>query len=164
MTPPIHPSLHRPRHRRIRNGKIARLPEPARDRVNRMIDDGFRYRDIIKALGPPGTPELPYSISEMNLSNWRKGGYRDYRRRRDQLEYDRAHPSPASIFLEHSRQFREKLAKAVQASRLPTDTSPLDSPGEGVSQEWPLDKAQNFLAQALASRRAGERFKDDSPG
>jgi hypothetical protein len=93
-----------------------------------MIDDGFRYRDIINALGPPGTPELPYSISEMNLSNWRKGGYRDYRRRRDQLEFDRAHPSPASIFLEHSRQFREKLAKVGQASRLPTDTSPLNSP------------------------------------
>jgi len=84
-----------PRHQRTRNGKIARLPEATRERINRMIDDGFRYRDIIQALGQPGASDLPYKISEMNLSNWRKGGYREWCRRQEQLELDRQFPLPS---------------------------------------------------------------------
>ena len=80
------------RHQRRRNGKIARLPETTRERINVMIEDGVRYRDIIKALAQPGGPELPYPISEMNLSNWRKGGHQEWRRRQQQLELDRRLP------------------------------------------------------------------------
>ncbi len=75
-----------------RNGKIARLPEPTRNLINRMLDDGFRYRDIIIKLqspGDPSIPPLPYPLSEMNLSNWRKGGFQDYCRR--QFEQQLAH-------------------------------------------------------------------------
>jgi len=94
MPLPLHPA--RPRHQRTRNGKIARLPEATRERINRMIDDGFRYRDIIQALGQPGESDLAYKISEMNLSNWRKGGYREWCRRQEQLELDRKFPLPSA--------------------------------------------------------------------
>jgi hypothetical protein len=81
-----------PRHHRRHNGKVARLPEPTRERINVMLDDGFRYRQIIQALGPPGTFFLPYPISEMNLSNWFHGGHKDYLRHKQYLESQRAHP------------------------------------------------------------------------
>ena len=116
----INPSIRFLRRgRRTRNGKIARLPDATRDRVNRMIDDGFRYHEIITALGPPGTPELPYAISEMNLSNWFKGGYREYRDRKDLLDFERLHPSPDSILRESMQRFRASLAQATP----PADSS-----------------------------------------
>ena len=87
MTHPL-----RLRHRRTRNGKVARLPEATRERINVMLDDGVRYRDIIKALAQPGAPALPYPISEMNLSNWRRGGHQEWLRRQQQLELDRRLP------------------------------------------------------------------------
>jgi hypothetical protein len=88
-----HPLPHGLRQR-TRNGKIARLPEAVRERINTMIEDGFPYLDIIKALSQPGGPPLPYPISEMNLSNWRKGGHQEWRRHQQRLELERRHPFP----------------------------------------------------------------------
>jgi hypothetical protein len=56
-----------------RNGKVARLPAALRDQVNRMLDDGLPYKQIIHNLGPAGQ-----HLTEDNLSNWRHGGYDDY--------------------------------------------------------------------------------------
>ncbi len=69
-----------------RTGKIARLPAPIREAINRMIEDGLPYKAIIQKL-QSSTPPLPYPISEMNLSNWRNGGHQDWlqHQRRDQL-------------------------------------------------------------------------------
>src|SRR5882672_9564680 len=36
---------------RTRNGKVARLPKPLRDRINLLIRDGLSYRAILKKLG-----------------------------------------------------------------------------------------------------------------
>src|SRR5690349_23527611 len=80
------------RRQRRRNGKIVRLPVATRERINVMLDDGVRYRDIIKALAQPGGPALPYPISEMNLSNWRRGGHQEWLRRQQQLDLDRRLP------------------------------------------------------------------------
>ena len=65
-------------HRHPRNGKVARLPEPLRNRINLMLEEGLPYRDIIANLQQAG--DLPYPISEMNLSNWCRGGFRDWTR------------------------------------------------------------------------------------
>src|SRR4051812_5505832 len=59
-----------------RNGKVARLPEPIRNRINQMLENGLPYRVIIRNLAE--TESLPYPLSEMNLSNWFQGGYQDY--------------------------------------------------------------------------------------
>src|SRR3954453_7142339 len=61
-----------------RNGKVARLPEPTRTRINQMLENGLPYRAIIRHLNE--TETLPYPLSEMNLSNWFQGGYQDYLR------------------------------------------------------------------------------------
>ena len=72
-------------HQHPRNGKIARLPEPTRTWINQMLDDGLPYRAIIRALENSPNPP-PYPISEMNLSNWYRGGYQDWRLKRLQNE------------------------------------------------------------------------------
>src|SRR5262245_42041167 len=64
---------------RPRNGKIARLPDALRLHINQMLDDGLSYRDIIRQLHKQRDATLPYPISEMNLSNWFHGGFRDWR-------------------------------------------------------------------------------------
>src|SRR5690349_8101104 len=96
MTPPLHYSVPPPScpsaliglakainaslgwHRHPRNGKVARLPEPLRNRINLRLHDGLRYRDIILKLRQDAC--LPYPLSEMNLSNWYRGGYPDWLR------------------------------------------------------------------------------------
>ncbi len=56
-----------------RKGKIARLPKKTRDRLNEMIQDGVPYLEIIERLGPEGQ-----GLNEVNLSNWKSGGYLDW--------------------------------------------------------------------------------------
>ena len=63
-----------------RNGKVARLPEHARELINQLLEDGLAYRQVIERL--PQAVVLPYPISEMNLSNWVHGGYQDWRRKK----------------------------------------------------------------------------------
>jgi hypothetical protein len=65
--------------KRPRNGKIARLPEPARQQINQMLEDGVPYRAILKKLQDSSPAPLSCALSEMNLSNWFRGGYQDRR-------------------------------------------------------------------------------------
>jgi hypothetical protein len=86
----------KPRHRRCRNGKIARLPRAIREAVNVMLLDGFLYRDIAAKLEEAGYP----GIRLQHLSQWFKGGYEDWLQRRNELET-----------LEHDRKALVALAK-----------------------------------------------------
>lgn len=56
-----------------RNGKVARLPKTLRDRINKMIDDGIPYAQIIEQLGEDGS-----GLSISNISRWKEGGYKDW--------------------------------------------------------------------------------------
>jgi hypothetical protein len=73
-----------------RKGKIARLPETVRNEVNRKLEDGLLAKEILAWLN--GLPEVQEilarqfegnPISEVNLTHWRKGGFADWRARRD---------------------------------------------------------------------------------
>ena len=76
-----------------RRGKIARLPKNIRDQVNQRLDDGERGAPIVAWLN--SLPEVQAilardfdgkAITEQNLSEWRKGGYRDWQARCQLLE------------------------------------------------------------------------------
>ena len=77
-----------------RNGKVARLPEPIRARINQMLENGQPYHAIIRHLNE--TQPLPYPLSKMNLSNWFQGGYQDYLRQRLLAEALKPHTLPAN--------------------------------------------------------------------
>jgi len=60
--------------RRIRNGKIARLPKLERDLVNRMLYNNIPYPKIVAALD-----ELEVKATRRNISNWKtRGGYKEW--------------------------------------------------------------------------------------
>lgn len=64
-----------------RNGKIARLPKPARDMLNRMLDDGLPSHVIIEELGEAGE-----GLNAQNISNWVHGGYQDYLKHQEVIQ------------------------------------------------------------------------------
>src|SRR2546427_916957 len=60
--------------RRARNGKIARLPYPELDMVNRMLRNNIPYSKIVGALEEHG-----FRVTERNVSNWKtRGGYKEW--------------------------------------------------------------------------------------
>lgn len=59
---------------RRRTGNIAQLPRAIRDHVNRMLDDGCRFKAIIAWLDQNGHP----GITGKQLTRWRAGGFQDY--------------------------------------------------------------------------------------
>jgi len=59
---------------KVRNGKIARLPHPLRDMVNRMLRNNIPYSGIVAAL-----EEHDVHVTERNVSNWKtRGGYKEW--------------------------------------------------------------------------------------
>ena len=60
--------------RKPRNGKIARLPKPVRDTVNRMLFNHVPQENIVEALD-----EIGIKVTQRNISNWKtRGGYREW--------------------------------------------------------------------------------------
>jgi hypothetical protein len=58
----------------MRNGKIARLPKPERDMVNKLLHNNIPYSKIVWALEERGI-----TVTERNISNWRtRGGYKEW--------------------------------------------------------------------------------------
>ena len=68
-----------------RNGKIARLPRAIREQLNRRLADGEVGKKLVVWLN--SLPEVvtvlaaefaAHSVTAQNLSEWRKGGYREW--------------------------------------------------------------------------------------
>jgi hypothetical protein len=68
--PPAQLPSRRPRRR---NGKIARLPEAAREIVNSMLLDGATHTAIIARLAEQG-----HHFTRYSLTRWFAGGYKDW--------------------------------------------------------------------------------------
>lgn len=77
-----------------RNGKIARLPKSVREKLNRRLDDGELGKQLVVWLN--GLPEVQdilevefgsRPITEQNLSEWKKGGYEDWRRAQEAVDF-----------------------------------------------------------------------------
>jgi hypothetical protein len=68
-----------------RRGKIARLPHPIREQINQRLQNGEEAKQIAAWLNTlPDVTSLMAAefdgqpVSEVNLSNWKLGGYRDW--------------------------------------------------------------------------------------
>ena len=76
-----------------RHGKIARLPLPIREQINRRLQNGEANKQTAEWLNT--LPEVRslleaefdgQPINEVNLSNWKLGGYRDWEAQQEALE------------------------------------------------------------------------------
>ena len=79
-----------------RRGKIARLPKAIREQLNRRLADGESGASLVGWLN--GLPEVcdmlanefaGHPIRELNLSDWRLGGYEDWVKQQEALEWVR---------------------------------------------------------------------------
>lgn len=79
-----------------RCGKIARLPRTIRDELNQRLDNGEQGTRLLEWLN--GLPEVRavldeefegHAISHCNLTEWRKGGFLEWRERRETLALTR---------------------------------------------------------------------------
>ena len=78
----------KPRRPKHQTGKIARLPEDIRLKINQMISDGLTYGEIIASLGPVGAHLTRHAVRD-----WRRGvGFREWQQERAQARqmHDRA--------------------------------------------------------------------------
>lgn len=78
--------MNPPKQKNRRNGKVARLPETLRDKINKMLENGCTYRHIIAELEKSTAPALPYSLTIDNISNWHGGGYQDFLSAKERAE------------------------------------------------------------------------------
>jgi hypothetical protein len=76
-----------------RRGKIARLPQAIREQINRRLENGEEGKQIAEWLNTlPKVAALMTAefdgqpVSEVNLSNWRLGGYREWQEQQEALE------------------------------------------------------------------------------
>lgn len=107
-----------------RNGKIARLPQPIREQINRRLENGEEGKQIVQWLNtlPQVTAVLAADfggqpINEPNLSHWKMGGYRDWEAQQDALEAARLFNSDAAeLGRETCPQLADKLALCLTAS------------------------------------------------
>src|SRR5437867_3615334 len=65
-----------------RKGFVARLPRGGREKVNRMMDDGRFYDEIIKMV----KKETGVVLKGKNLGKWKHGGHQDWLEERRRLE------------------------------------------------------------------------------
>ena len=71
-----------------RTGTIAQLPRNIREQINRMLDDGWRYKRIVSWLDTNGHPGVRVS----HIGEWKKGGFQDWLKlERDTAREQRLH-------------------------------------------------------------------------
>lgn len=96
------PFLHR---------KIAKLPKPLRDLINCCLDDSLPAKEIIDKLQASTNPPLPYPISEVNISDWRKTGYQRHVQQQERL-----------ALIESNRESAMEMVAANDTTTLPEAT------------------------------------------
>ena len=72
-----------------RTGKIARLPRAIREEINERLLDGVPGKEIVESINALGwmRKQGRTPITEQNLSEWRKGGYQDWLRHRENMQW-----------------------------------------------------------------------------
>lgn len=80
-----------------RTGKIARLKKVHRDQINTLLRDGasaervIRFVTELRAAGETDGNDEPIEIpNDVNITNWRDGGYQDWLKERGRLDGMRA--------------------------------------------------------------------------
>lgn len=77
-----------------RTGKIARLPKAVREKLNRRLDDGEPGKQLVVWLNGlsdvQDVLEVEFGsrpITEQNLSEWKKGGYEEWRKAQEAVDF-----------------------------------------------------------------------------
>ena len=144
-----------------RHGKIARLPHPIRQQINRRLQNSDEGKEIIEWLNAltevravidsefDGQP-----VSEVNLSNWRLGGYRDWEAQQEALAAVRRFGADAAeINQAAGGQLADQLAICMIA-RIAVALQQAPSAGDDAAGE--LQRLRQLCADLVALRKGDQ--------
>jgi flagellar biosynthesis GTPase FlhF len=150
-----------------RNGKIARLPQPIREQINHRLQNGGEGRQITAWLNT--LPEVQalmnsefdgQSISEMNVSNWKAGGYLQWEEQQEVMDAVRSFGAAAAE-VSHATdgQLADNLAVYL-AARIAVELH--KPPSAQAASNGQLERLRQFCTNIAALRRGdqGERWLD----
>lgn len=138
-----------------RKGKIARLPSALRDELNLRLFNGQSGAKILSWLND--LPEVKavleedfegLRVSDQNLSEWRKGGYEEWLRRRERLSATKELATFARDITNAGGNISDGAA-AIAAGKLLEIL-------EGLGDETPTPETLDALTLALSRLRAGD--------
>jgi len=166
-----------------RNGKIARLPRAVRELINQRLADGEPGKALVAWLN--GLPEVVAvldrdfggrGITEQNLSEWRQGGWVDWQRHQESLEWMRTAAEQAEELAAEagampltdvlSGSVTLLLAKLIQEAAASATTSAESRPearGEllGLIREWTALRKTDHKAVRLKMAQIENRTESD---
>ena len=96
---------------RVRQGKVARLPNEIRNLVNVMLNDGASYPTVVRRLTELGHP----GFTTHNISRWRKGGYEDWLAAQEKFDLEKLR---AESTAEALKEFKDPSAFQDASERL----------------------------------------------
>lgn len=163
------------------NGKIARLPRNLRDELNHRLDDGEPGGRILAWLNALPAVQTVLAaefggggVNAQNLSNWRKGGYQDWRKQQERRHLVRELTENAKELatdaggVEGGNHLSAVLVAELAASARDALAAITDPAERCVREQEILEtlahvRRQDYLAGRLAierERRARERAKE----
>ncbi len=141
-----------------RKGKIARLPQAIRQQINLRLQNGEEGKQIAEWLN--ALPEVSavltaefdgQPINDVNLSNWKLGGYRDWEAQQEALEAVRRFRTDASELGEAAGgQLADQLALCLTA-RIAVALQRTPATGDGPSEQ--LRRLRELCADLVALRK-----------
>ena len=142
-----------------RNGKIARLPHPVRDMVNRMLRNNIPHSKISEALTEHGVTATP-----RNISNWKtRGGYRDWCAEQDRAVETRLFQDN---LLEHLRTTDASQLSEVGLQLVATQLSQFflkqDVREQLTTDPEKFSTAINVLCRLTRQLHRLQKYRDDS--
>src|SRR3954469_10937232 len=139
-----------------RTGKVARLPVEVRETVNRMLESGVRFNDIIKHLD-----ELGYhGIHDYNISRWKTGGYQDWLAFNERLACARVRADSVRDLIRELKSPDELSLGAQILTATQMYDSLLAAPAPGSPEFDKHVKTVNTLGRTLVSQMAETTRRD----
>jgi hypothetical protein len=124
-----------------RRGKIARLPHSIREQINQRLENGQEAKQIAQWLN--NLPEVAslmaaefdgQPVSEMNLSNWKLGGFRDWEAQQAALDSALLfHSEAAQLSQTGGPQLADQLALCLTAALRHTSAQ-ADDPAQELEE------------------------------
>jgi hypothetical protein len=142
-----------------RTGKIARLPRPIREQLNRRLEDGEPGVSALEWLNalPEVQAVLQASfagrpVSEQNLSEWKLGGYLEWQQHQESLALARELAAHAGELTQAAGDSLADTASPLLAARYVAILKTL-SAAAGTPDDW---KALRELCSDLVALRKGD--------
>ncbi len=149
-----------------RTGKIARLPRSIRDALNRRLEEGESGVELVAWLnGQPAVRDILESgfggrpISQQNLSEWRKGGFVEWRKHQESMALARDLCANADELTQLSDESLSDMLSPLLIARYMAVISSLGADG-GDANDWRV--LRELCGDVIALRKgdhSAERLK-----